>query len=117
MSVVAVRAFHRAFGDAVVNRQCKLCLDVSVTAEAQVRLLFLKEAVMQPAGLLRELRDGKEVGLRKTDLRPARIPRSLHQVRRMTFVAADSVLDMSGMREILLILAALMTLQAARRIL
>jgi len=55
MGVVAIRAFHQTFGHAMVSGEGKHRLDVPVTAEAEIGLLFLEETVVQPADLFGQL--------------------------------------------------------------
>ena len=115
--VVAIGAFHRAFRDAVVRGQGELRLNISMAAETKVGLLLFEKTAVQPAGFLGKFWHRKKAGLRESDRLRPRIPRRLDQVRRVAFVAAHAMQNVSRVREVLLILAALMALQAARRIL
>ena len=117
MRIVAVRALHRAFGNAVVRGQRELRLDVAVASVAQFRLRLDQLAFVQPAHLRREFGDIEKVALRGAQAFRLRVPSRFRQMHRVAAIAGDAMLDMGGVREILLIAAALMAHQAALGIL
>lgn len=113
MGIVAVRTFHRAFGNAVMRGQRELRLDIAVALVAKLRLRFAQLAVVQPAALLGQLGHVEEVALRGADGFSLRVPAGFDQVHGVAAIAGDSVLNMAGVAEIFLIAAALVAREAA----
>ena len=114
--IVAVRTLHQAFRNAVVFRQGKLCLNRLVAPEAKCRLRLLQQAVMQPASLVGQLRQLKEIRLRVLQIALAQIFNFVHKVRGMALIAGNAVARMFGVFEKLLLLAADVAGEAARGI-
>ena len=113
MRVVAVRTFHSAFGNAVMRGKRKLGLDITVTLVAEFRLRLHQLAVVQPTVLLGKLGHVEEITLGGADRFGSRVASSFDQMRGVAVVAGDSMLNVTGVAEILLIPAALMTHQTA----
>ena len=65
VGIVAVSTIHRAFRNTMVRGQSELRLNVAVTSVAQFRLRLDELAIVQPAGLFRQLRHIEEVPLRR----------------------------------------------------
>ena len=91
MRVVAIGTFHQAFRHAVMGRQRELRLNVAVASIAEFRLGFFQQTAVQPASLLGQPGHGEERGLRHFRACGPRIPRRLHQVRRMAVIAGYAV--------------------------
>ena len=108
MWIVAVRALHGALWHAVMRGQGKLGLDVAMASETQFRLWFDELAVVQPTGLLGQLRHVEEIGLRYAKALRFRISSGFDQMHGVTAGAIDTMLDMRRVGEIFLIPAALM---------
>ena len=102
---VAVGALHQSFGDTVMDRQGKLGFDRAVTGVAGLRLGLLEQAVVQPADLVRKLRDLEEVGLRVGKAALALVLDFVHQVRGVALVAGKAVRGVLGVGEGILLLA------------
>ena len=102
---VAVGALHQSFGDAVMDRQGKLGFDRAVTGVAGFGLGPLEQAIVQPADLVRELRDLEEVRLRVSEAALALVLDFVHQVGGVTLVAGKAVRGVLGVGEGILLLA------------
>jgi hypothetical protein len=97
----------------MVGGQRELSLDVSVAPVAQFRLRFDQLTVVQPASFFGQLGHIEKITLRGAQTLGLRVASGLDQVHRVATIAGDSVLDVHGVREILLIAAALMAHEAA----
>ena len=93
--------------------QSELGLDIAMASVAQFRLRLDQLAVVQPAGLFRQLGYIEEVALRCAQTFGLGIPSSFDKVYRVATVAGNAMLDMGRVREILLIAVTLMAHQAA----
>jgi hypothetical protein len=109
--IVTVRAFDRAFRNAMMRWKRKLSLDVDVASVAQVRLGFSEQAVMQPTLFLRELWHVKKCGFSEAQAFAFRVSRRLDKMHGVATVTGDSMQRMGRVGEILLIAAALVALK------
>ena len=105
MRTMAIRTLHEPFWNAVMTRQCELCLDHAMACETKLGLRPPQQIAAQPSGLLVWSRNIEEQLTRTRYLYRPRVIRCFHQVRRMTRVAGDTVKVVLRSIELRLILA------------
>lgn len=117
MGIVAVRTLHQAFRYAVVLGQGKLRLHGLMAAKTKRGFGLLEQAVAQPAPLIGELGQLKEIPLRIAEIALARVLDFVHQVRGVALVTGNAMSRVFGMFKVLLLFAAGVTREAVRRVL
>jgi len=95
VGIVAIAALHQALGHTVMHWLGKLRLHVAMTAKAQLRLGLLKQAAMQPADFIRQLRHFEKVALRRLQIALAQVFDLADEVRGMALIAGHSMGDVS----------------------
>ena len=113
VGAMAIRAFDEPFGNTVMHRLSKLCADRGVTRVAKVRLRRLQKAAVEPARFVGALRYLKKLSLGSLGRALALVFDSIHEVDRVTLTAGDSGLKVTGVKERVLLLAALVACQTA----
>src|SRR5947207_1797085 len=94
--MMAISALHQAFGDAMVDRQCKLRLHIVVATETQLWLRLLQQAAVQPADLIRKLWHLVKVPLRRAQFALALVLDLIDQMRGMALITGKAVRGMAG---------------------
>lgn len=114
---VAIRALDEPLGDTMMNGLGELRSNGGVTRITEIRLRGFQQAAVQPARLVRALRHLKEMSLRGLSRALARVLHGVHKVAGMAVVTRHTGGHMTRMEEGVLLLAALVTEEAALRVL
>ena len=115
--IVAIRAFHRAFRNRVMRWKGKLTDYVPMTLSAQVWLILLQQAAVQPPVLVADVRYGENNSLRALQRSTIGIARRFYQMSRVTSIAADTVAGMCRTTKFAMVMAAAVTGEAAAPVL
>ena len=89
--IVAVRTLHQAFGNAMMCRQCELCLNCGVALIAQLRLIKPQQALSQPAILFIDPGCTEKLRLRQGRFDFVPDSQCLRKVRGVTRLTGDRV--------------------------